>query len=162
MSPAKMRHTPSREPDFIAIYVALQKYNNGKLIDILTYSQTRLHAIQNHMQRPSHTTYHHQKSLLTTIVNTLRYRESLNLHTNLQKIEGKKRKRFGRHGGQISGHLLRGNSRTPKNKQAERPRYWVLYTNNPITPAMLLSTGSHSLTPPPWWTIPEMARRYMH
>jgi hypothetical protein len=48
-------------------------------------------------------------------------------------------------------------------KQAERPPYWVMYTNNPIIPPIPLSTGPHSLTlRQPWWTIPETDRHCMH
>ena len=63
-------HTIPRA-ESVAIYVALGKYKNDKRIGIFTDSQTNLHAIQNQLQRPSHTTYYHHKLLLTAIVNTI-------------------------------------------------------------------------------------------
>jgi len=71
----------------VASYVALYK-KNGKWIGIFTDSQTSLHAIQNQLQRPSRTTYHHHNPLLTSIVDTNRYKEGLNLPIKLQNIRG--------------------------------------------------------------------------
>jgi hypothetical protein len=34
-------------------------------------------------------------------------------------------------------------------KQAERPPFWVMYTSNPTTPPIPLTTGPHSATLPP-------------
>ena len=67
--------------ELVGIYVALDRYNNDKWIGIFTYSQTSLHAIQNQLQRPSHTAYHHHKPLLVAIINLIRYKEGLNLPT---------------------------------------------------------------------------------
>jgi hypothetical protein len=114
------------------------------------------------LQRPSHTTYHHHKPLLSSIVNTIRYKESLNLPTKLHKIRGHT--------------IIRGNDLADTaaklmftfieeipalqkltvtiGKYTERSPYWFMYTNKPITPQISLSTGPYSLTlGPPWWTI---------
>ncbi len=49
-------------------------------------SQTSLHAIQNQLQRPSHTTYYPHKPLIAAIVTTLHYRVSLCLPIQLNRI----------------------------------------------------------------------------
>jgi len=71
-------HTITRA-ELVAIYVALDKYEKDNWIGIFTNLQTSLHAIQNQLQRSSHTTYHHHNPLQTAIN---RYRESLNLPKN--------------------------------------------------------------------------------
>ena len=48
-----------------AIHVALDKYKHDPWLGIFTDSQTSLHAIQNELQRPSHTKYHHHKESQT-------------------------------------------------------------------------------------------------
>ncbi len=73
---------------FAAIYVALYKFKQDQWLGIFTDSQTSLHALQNELQRPSHTTYHHHKSLITAIVDSLLYRAELGLPTILHKIRG--------------------------------------------------------------------------
>jgi len=72
----------------VAIHAALDKYKNDSWIGIFTDSQASLHAIQNQLQLPSHTTYHHHKPLIAAIVNTLHYRASLCLPTQINKIRG--------------------------------------------------------------------------
>ncbi len=59
--------------ELAAIYVALDKYKYDQCLGIFTDSQTSLHAIQNELQLPSHTTYHHHKPLITAIVDSLLY-----------------------------------------------------------------------------------------
>ncbi len=74
--------------ELVAIQVALDKYKNDQWVGIFTESQTSLHAIQHQLQRPSHTAYHHHKPLIAAIVNTIHYRASLGLPTQLNKIRG--------------------------------------------------------------------------
>ncbi len=71
-----------------AIYVALDKYKHDQWIGIFADSQTSLHAIQNELQRQSHTTYHHHKPLAIAIVDYLLYKAELGLPTTLHKIRG--------------------------------------------------------------------------
>jgi len=55
---------------------------------LFIFPQRSLYAIKTQLQRPSHTTYPHHKPLQTAIVNTYRYRESLNLPTQLKRNRG--------------------------------------------------------------------------
>ncbi len=80
-------HTIMRA-ELVAIHVALDKYKNDPWLGIFTDSQTSLHAIQNELQRPSHTKYHHHKPLITSILDTLLYRAGQGLPTVLHKIRG--------------------------------------------------------------------------
>jgi len=77
-------HTIMRA-ELVAIQVALNTYKDDPWVGIFTYSQTSLQAIQNELQRPSHTAYHH-KPLITAIFTSLQYRISLGLPTILRKI----------------------------------------------------------------------------
>ena len=148
----------------VAIYVALEKYINDKWIGIFTDSKTKNYVITNLLQRPSHTTYHHHKQLLTTIVTILRYRENLGLPTKLHKLKGQTNIRRTALADTVAKLVLTSFEENPAlvnkitiilGKQAEGPHYWVMYTNNPITPPISLSTGPYSATlRPPWWTIP--------
>jgi hypothetical protein len=74
--------------ELAAIYVAQDKYKQDTWLGIFTDSKTSLHAIQNELQRPSHTKYHHHKPLLAAIVDFLLYRAKLGLPTILHKIRG--------------------------------------------------------------------------
>ena len=74
--------------ELAAIYVALDKYKHDPWIGIFTDSQTSLQAIQNELQRPSHTKYHHHKPLIKAIVDILLYRAGLGLPTVLHKTRG--------------------------------------------------------------------------
>ena len=80
-------HTIMRA-ELVAIQVALSIYKDDPWIGIFTDSQTSLHAIQNELQRPSNTSYHQHKPLITAIVDLLQYRISLGLPTTLHKIRG--------------------------------------------------------------------------
>ncbi len=71
-----------------AIYIALDKYKHDPWLGIFTDSQTSLNAIQNELQRPSHTKYHHHKPRIAAIVEFLLYRSKLGLPTTLHKIRG--------------------------------------------------------------------------
>jgi hypothetical protein len=123
------------------------------------------------LQSPSHTTYHHHKTLLTAIDNTVQYRDILGLPTKLQKIRGHTNIRENDLADKAVKLVVTSFEEISKPKkltvtiikQAERPPYWVIYTNNPITPPFSLSTGPRSATlRPPWWTIPETGRRCNH
>ena len=57
--------------ELAAIRAVLNTYKDEPCICILTCSQTSLHANQNELQRPSHTTYHHHKPFIAAIVTTL-------------------------------------------------------------------------------------------
>jgi hypothetical protein len=72
--------------ELAAIHVALDIHKHDPWLGIFTDSKTSLHAIQNKMQRPSHTTYHHHKPLITAIVDSLLYRAELVLTSILHKI----------------------------------------------------------------------------
>jgi hypothetical protein len=157
--------------ELVAIYVALDKYKNDKWIGIFIDSQTGLHAIQNQLQRPSRTAYHHHKPLLIAIISLIRYREGLNLHTQLQTIRGHTNIRGNDLADTAAKLVVTSFEEIPTSqkiivtigKQAERPPYWFMYANNPITPPIMLSTGPRALTlRQPWWAIPETDRRCMH
>ena len=72
----------------VAIQVSLSKYIDDPWVGIFTNSQTSLHAIQDELQRPSHTAYHHHEPLITAIVNSLQYKIRQDLPTRLHKIRG--------------------------------------------------------------------------
>jgi hypothetical protein len=76
--------------ELATIQVTLNTYKDDPWTGIFTDSQTSLHAIQNELQRPSHTAYHHHKPLITAIVTSLQYRISPGLPTMLRKIRGHK------------------------------------------------------------------------
>ena len=163
-------HTIMRA-ELVAIYVALDKYKDDKWLGIFTDSQTSLHAIQNQLQRPSHSAYHHHKPLLTAIVTLIRYRDGLNLPTHLRKIRGHTNIRGNDLADTAAKLVVTSFAEIPTHKkiivtigkQAEIPPYWVMYTNNPIIPSLPLSTGPLSSTlRQPWWTIPETDRLCMH
>jgi hypothetical protein len=148
--------------ELVAIHVALDKYKNDNWIGIFTDFQASLHAIQNQLQRPSHTTYHHHRPLIAAIVNTLNYRASLGLPTTLNKIRGHTNIRGNDLANAATKLMVTSFENIPEHqkltftigKQAERPPFWVMHTNNPTTPPILLATGPHSATlRPPWWTI---------
>jgi hypothetical protein len=69
-----------------AIYIALDKYKHDPWLGIFTDSQTSLNAIQNELQRPFHTQYHHHKLLIAAIVELHLYRSELGLPTTLHNI----------------------------------------------------------------------------
>ncbi len=83
----KETHTIMRA-ELAAIFVALDIYKDDQWLGIFTDSQTGLHAIQNDIQRPSHTEYHHHKPLITAIVTLLQYWMNLNLPIVLRKLRG--------------------------------------------------------------------------
>ncbi len=74
--------------ELAAIHVALTVHKHDPWLGIFTDSKTSLHAIQNELQRPSHTTYHQHKPLIAAIVDSLLYRAELGLITILHKIKG--------------------------------------------------------------------------
>jgi len=67
--------------ELAAIHVALNVPKHDPWLGIFTYSKTSLHAIQNELQRPSHTTYHHHKPLIAAVVDSLLHRAKLGLTT---------------------------------------------------------------------------------
>jgi ribonuclease HI len=163
-------HTIMRA-ELVAIQVALSLYKDDPWIGIFTDSQTSLHAIQNELQRPSNTTYHHHKPLIIAIVNLLQYRIGLGLPTKLHKIRGHTEINGNDLADAAAKRVVTEFEKIPEHqkltvtigKHAERPEFWVMYTNKPPTPHISLATGPHSATlRPPWWTIPVEDRLCMH
>jgi hypothetical protein len=157
--------------ELAAIYVALDKYKHDLWLGIFTDSQTSLHAIQNELQRPSHTNYHHHKPLISAIVDILLYRAKLGLPTALHKIRGHTNIRGNDRADVAAKRVVAAWDDIPEyqkltvtiGRQAERPPYWVMYTKNSYAPQVQLSTGPRSATlRQPWWTIPENERLCMY
>jgi ribonuclease HI len=151
----------------VAIYFALNKYKHSQLLGIFTESQTSLHAIQNELQRPSRTAYHHHKPLITAIIDSLLYRAELGLPTILHKIREHTNIRGNNLADAAAKRVVADWDGIPENqklavtigRQAEQPPYWVMYTKTPPTPPIRLATCPLSATlRQPWWTIPEDER----
>ena len=121
--------------ELVAIQVALSIYKDDPWIGIFTDSQTSLHAIQNELQRPSNTTYHHHKPPIAAVVNLLQYRISLGLPTILHKIRGHTKINGNDLADAAANRVVTSFEDIPKHqkltvtigKYAERPKFWVMY-----------------------------------
>jgi hypothetical protein len=140
--------------ELTTIYVALDTYKDYPWMGIFTDSQTSLHAIRNELQRPSHIEYHHHKPLIATIFTLLQYRMNRNLPTVLHKIRSHTNIRGNDLVDAAAKRVVSAFEDIPDHqkvtvtigKHAERPNYWVMYTNKPPTPPISLATGPHSST----------------
>jgi hypothetical protein len=157
--------------ELIAIHVAFDKYRHDPWIGLFTDFKTSLDAIQHELQRLSHTKYHNYKPLLADIVNTLQYRAELAQPTIIRKIRGRTNIKGNDLADTTAKKIVTTFEDIPENlkltitigRQAERPPYWVMYTNNPSAPPIRLAFGPHSATfRSLWWTIPEEERLCMH
>ncbi len=119
--------------DLAAIRVALNVHKHDPWLGIFTDSKTSLHAIQNELQRPSHTTYHHYKPLIAAIVDSLLYRAELGLTTILHKVRGHTNIRSNNLVDVAAKKVVSNWDDIPEHqkltvtigRQAERPTYWT-------------------------------------
>jgi ribonuclease HI len=130
--------------ELAAIHVALTVHKHDPWLGIFTDSKTSLHAIQNELQKPSHTTYHHHKPLIAAIVDSLLYIAELGFTTILHKIRGHTDIR-GNDLADVTGKKVVSNwDDIPEHQkltvtigwQVERPTYWIMYTH-PSPPIQL-------------------------
>ena len=133
-------HTIMRA-ELVAIHVALDKYKNDKWVGIFTDSQASLPAIQNQLQRPSHTTHHHHKPLI-------------GLPRKLNKIRGHTKIRGNYLADTAAKLVINSFEDIPDHqkltntvgKQVERPPVWVMYTSTP-PPHQSHSPQAHTQPP---------------
>jgi ribonuclease HI len=131
-------HTIMRA-ELAAIHVALNVHKHDPWLGIFTDSKTSLHAIQNELQRPSHTTYHHHKPLIAAIVDSLISRSELGLTTILHKIRGHTNIKGNELADVAAKKVVSNWDDIPEQqkltvtigRQAERPTYWIMYTKTP-------------------------------
>jgi ribonuclease HI len=128
--------------ELVAFQVALNIFKDDPWVGIFTHSQTSLHAIQNELHRPSHTAYHHYKPLITAIVNSLQYMIRLGLLIILHKIRGHININGNDLADAAAKRVVTSFEDIPEHqkvtvtirKYAERPEFWVMYTDKPPTP----------------------------